>query len=98
MTLRPHASVIFKPVSDGAVLLQTESEIYFGLNRVGAELWQSLGEGATMEQLVQKLADTYPDVDSAVLEADVAELVQQLTENGLLLQDEQDGATATPSR
>ncbi len=98
MALRPNSSVIFKPVSDGAVLLQTESEIYFGLNRVGAQLWQSIGEESTVEQLVQTLGEAYPEVAPEVLESDVAELVQQLTESGLLHEDEPDGSALPNSK
>ena len=42
MLPRPHPGVLFKTVSDGAVLLHVEEEIYFGLNDVGTRIWQLL--------------------------------------------------------
>ncbi|MCA9736011.1 MAG: PqqD family protein [Gemmatimonadota bacterium] len=93
MTVRPHPSVIFKAVSDGAVLLHTESEVYFGLNHVGARVWEMIpGAGTRRDDLVQRLAEAYPDVGVETLEQDVGELLGQLAENGLILVGDPDGA------
>ena len=60
---RPHPAVMFREVSDGAVLLQMEDEIYFGLNEVGSRIWQLLPPScATLEELCARLGETYPDV------------------------------------
>ncbi|MEZ4417130.1 MAG: PqqD family protein [Gemmatimonadota bacterium] len=96
MIVRPHAAVIFKNVSDGAVLLHTESEIYFGLNRVGAQVWEMLATGGlSVEGVVRALQKTYPDVEPAALQSDVSELVSQLRANGLVVTDEPDGAASS---
>lgn len=93
MTVRPHPSVIFKAVSDGAVLLHTESEVYFGLNHVGARVWEMIpGAGTHRDDLVRRLAEVYPDVGVDTLEQDVGELLGQLAENGLILVGDPDGA------
>ena len=55
---RPHPAVMFREVSDGAVLLQMEDEIYFGLNSVGARIWQLLPPASTdLDDLCAQLGD-----------------------------------------
>jgi hypothetical protein len=78
-------AVVFKEVTDGAVLLSTEDEIYFGLNRVGAQVWTLLPPKLdTFAELCREIGNTYPDVDAAILEADLRELLELLTKEGLV--------------
>lgn len=85
MMPKPHPAVIFKPVSEGAVLLHTESEIYFGLNHVGAQIWQKLSEAQDPEDLVSDLCSTYPNVGEDQIRGDVTQLLAELTESGLVI-------------
>lgn len=86
MLPQPHPAVIFKTVSEGAVLLHTESEIYFGLNHVGAQVWELVSGGCEgIDAVVSTVAETYPDVGEDVIRGDVTELLAELTENGLLV-------------
>ncbi len=85
MMPKPHPAVIFKPVSEGAVLLHTESEVYFGLNHVGAQIWQQLGEVSEMGTLIAEVCALYPDVDSERIQGDVQQLLADLAESGLVI-------------
>ena len=86
MLPRPHPGVLFKPVSDGAVLLHVEEEIYFGLNDVGTRIWQLLPPTcADLDDLCARLSQTYTDVAPDVLRADVLELLGHLEENQLVV-------------
>ncbi len=77
--------VIFKALSDGAVLFSTEDEVYFGLNEVGALVWQLLPPKlSTLDELCRAVAERYPDVDSDVIRQDVTELIAELTSNRLV--------------
>jgi hypothetical protein len=83
----PHPSVVFRTVSDGAVLLHTELEIYFGLNSVGSRVWQLLPPGCrNLDELCTSLRRSYPDVADDELRADVVELLGQLRENLLVVE------------
>ncbi len=78
--------VVFCAVEDGAVLLSTDDEVYFGLNEVGARVWQMLPPtNTTLRQLCDGLAEEYPDAASDEIMADVKELLQLLREQGLVL-------------
>lgn len=82
----PHPDVVCMTVSDGAVLLHTGQEIYFGLNTVGAHIWELLRpDVADLEALCAALGEHYPQVDAAELRDDVTELLDALETDGLVL-------------
>ena len=86
MLPRPHPDVLFRTVSDGAVLLHVREEIYFGLNEVGSRIWQLLPpECADLEDLCARLAESYREVPPEVLRADVVELLAQLEQHQLVV-------------
>jgi hypothetical protein len=76
--------VLFQDVSGEMVLLDLASETYFGLDEIGARIWQLLKEGSTVGEAIQTLLGEY-EVDRATLESDVGELLFELSEAGLLL-------------
>ncbi len=77
--------VVFCSVEDGAVLLSTSDEVYFGLNEVGARVWQMLPpHHTTVRQLCDSLLEEYPDSAAEEILTDVKELLQQLREHGLV--------------
>lgn len=80
---------MFQPVADGAVLLHTEDEIYFGLNAVGARVWQLLPPNcAELDDLCSTLLAAYPDADLTMVKADVSELLTALRANRLVVDPE----------
>jgi hypothetical protein len=77
--------VVYKALPDGAVLFSSESEVYFGLNSVGARVWELLPPAtATVAQLVAELGKEYPGVDADMIAADVTELLADLQRQGLV--------------
>lgn len=81
----PNPDVIFKSVSDGAVLFHTGQEVYFGLNSVGAKVWELLPPRCrSWEELLRELQTVYPEVEEETLRTDVEELLEELAGHGLL--------------
>ena len=78
----PKASVIHAFVGGEAVLLDVESGLYFGLDEVGARIWQLLVAGATKESVVDQLLEEY-DVERSQLHADVTSFLAALAAKGL---------------
>lgn len=66
-----------------AVILNLKSGKYFGLNEVGARIWELLKEHRTPDTIRDTLLDEY-DVDPQQCEQDLLELLQQLLEQGLI--------------
>ena len=84
-------SVIFQQLEDGAVLFLPTSELYFGLNAVGALIWTLLPPRTeTLDAICASVSSTYPDVAASTIRSDVEELLDQLIAEGL--------ASATPPR
>lgn len=64
-------------------ILNLKSSLYFGLNDVGAVIWDSLDEVTTAGDLCKIIMDRF-QVDAARCEADVLELLSRLNEAGLI--------------
>ncbi len=77
----PH--VVSADLGDEAVLLNTESGIYFGVDALGREIWLLLAKGAREDEIVGRLSETYY-VGQDVLRHDVAGFLNKLAEKGLV--------------
>lgn len=74
---------IFAQEVDGEmVLMDMESEDYFGLDTIGASFWQVLQEEETLQKTLDHLLDLY-DTEESVLKKDLIEFVEKLVTNGL---------------
>ncbi|MEK6373613.1 MAG: PqqD family protein [Acidobacteriota bacterium] len=74
---RARDGVIAKMIGNEMVLLDYDRGIYYGLNPVGARVWQLLSEGEALERILERLADEY-EVSREALESDVAALLLEL--------------------
>lgn len=89
MLPHPNPAVLFQPVAEGAILLHTEQEIYFGLNEVGAQIWQMLPPSCRdISEVFAELVRRYPDAEPGMIETDVNGLLAELTEQGLVVATE----------
>ena len=78
------ADTVFAQEVDGEmVLLDMNSENYFGLDEVGTAIWQAMQEKETLKEVFAMLMEQY-DVESDVLEKDLFGFVDKLVENGLV--------------
>ena len=76
-------AVVVRELEDGAVLLDLESGVYFGLDEVGTRIWSLLLERGTPAAVCDAMLAEF-EVDRAVLEGDVLRLVGELQQNGLV--------------
>ena len=82
------SEVLFQEVAGEIVLLDLESESYFGLDPVGSRIWTLLQAGRKVGEVVDEILREF-DVDRKTVEADMAELLERLSEAGLIqLSDE----------
>ena len=75
--------VLISNLQDEAVILNLDSERYFGLDSVGTRILTVLTTSESIEAAYQKLLREY-DVDAEVLRDDLTTLVESLLEKGLL--------------
>ena len=86
MLPQPNPTVIFKELSDGAVLFAPSTEVYYGLNEVGAKVWQALPPAThSLDELCKLLVAAYPDAPAATIRRDVEELLESLIKAGLVI-------------
>lgn len=78
------AQVMARQVGDETVILDLASGTYFGLDPVGARVWQLMGEGKTLSEICDTMLDEY-EVTRDALERDVIELAQELSAQGLIV-------------
>ena len=75
--------VLIRFLDKEAVLLNIETERYFGLDETGTRMWQLVTAAPSVETAYQQLLDEY-DVQAESLQRDLIELLTRLVENGLL--------------
>jgi len=75
--------VMAREVGDETVILDLGSGTYYGLDPVGARIWQLMSEGKTLQEICDTMLDEY-DVTREALERDVVELAEKLLEQKLI--------------
>lgn len=66
-----------------AAILNIDSGIYFGLDPIGAKIWNSLKKPCEISDLMKMILNEY-DVDEEILKNDLFELVNDLMKYGLV--------------
>lgn len=89
----PHVLVRF--LDKESVLLNLETERYYGLDETGTRMWQLLTSAPSIEAAYQELRNEF-DVESELLRLHLTELLGRLVENGLLQIQRADVGTASP--
>lgn len=84
VTISPE--VLSQEVDGETVLLDLQSESYFGLDEVGTRIWQLLNETSNLQTVFDTLLDEY-DVDEQQLDKDLQDHVARLIEAGLVSLD-----------
>lgn len=70
-------------LSGEAVVLHLDRGVYYGLNSVGARIWQLVQSPITVDGIVRTLLAEY-EVERERCEADVQDLLARLSEAGLV--------------
>jgi hypothetical protein len=88
-------NVLIRFLDQESVLLNLETERYFGLDAVGTRMWQVATAAATVEAALAQLLEEY-DAPEERLRADLAKLLDRLVENGLIAMQPADVGTTSP--
>jgi Coenzyme PQQ synthesis protein D (PqqD) len=75
--------VLISKLQEESVILNLDSERYYGLDDVGSRILAVLTTSESIEAAYQTLLQEY-DVDPKVLRQDLVELVQNLIDQGLI--------------
>ncbi len=77
------STVFAQVVDDEMVILDTESENYFGLDTIGREMWQILVENGSLENLKTTMLEKY-EVKESVIKHDIEVFIDTLVKNRLI--------------
>jgi hypothetical protein len=75
--------VLISRLQEESVILNLDSERYFGLDDVGTRFLSVLTASDSIEAAYQSLAEEY-DVDGEVLRQDLVALIQNLQQQGII--------------
>jgi len=82
------ADTVFAQEVDGEmVLLDMNSENYFGLDEVGTAIWQAMQEKENLKEVFEVLLEQY-EVEEDILKKDLETFVEKLEESGLVKVEE----------
>jgi hypothetical protein len=77
------AHVLVRVLDRESVLLNIETEQYFGLDETGTRMWQLLTSSASIGSAFQELLAEF-DVEPELLRSNLLELLSRLVDSGLL--------------
>ena len=77
------AHVLIRQLDGESVLLNLESERYFGLDATGTRMWEVVTTQPCIASAFEKLQEEY-EVEPEILRTHLTELLSGLVENGLL--------------
>ena len=89
------AHVLVRFLDRESVLLNLETEQYFGLDETGTRMWQLLTAAPDIEAAYQELLAEF-DVEPDLLRENLTDLLERLVGNGLLQVLPADVGKATP--
>ncbi len=74
---------MFRELEGESVILDLDSESYFGLDQVGTRMWQLVTEADSIQTAFDNLQEEY-EVETDRLRADLTELLEVLLARGLI--------------
>ena len=89
------SDVLIRFLDQESVLLNLNTERYFGLDSVGTRMWQLVTSMPTIDAAYFQLIEEF-DVDPVTLRSNLAELLEHLVENGLIATQPANVGTPSP--
>jgi len=80
---QPDEVIMQELTDDQSILLNTQSEHYFGLDEIGNVFYKCIVESKTIQEAFHTLNTTY-DTDPETLKADLQEFINNLVKRNLL--------------
>ena len=71
-------------VDDEAALLNLRTGVYFGLDPMGAYIWQMLREPVKVKELTARLQNDYSNIDAEIVANDLRVFLERMLEAGLV--------------
>ena len=89
------SNVLVRVLDQESVLLNLNTERYFGLDAVGTRMWHLVTSAPSVESAYAQLLDEF-DVNPQILRSNLSDLLDHLNENGLIQVQAADVGTPSP--
>ena len=76
-------NVLMQKVADEAVLLDLDSQSYFGLDPVGTVIWEGISQNKTETEIVEMITTEF-EVDAEVAQRDLRAFIEKLQKDKLI--------------
>ncbi len=76
-------SQVSSRVGDEVAILHMDKAVYYGLNPVGARIWELIQKPVAVRKVLETILEEY-DVDAETAQRDLLEVVEQLLSTGLV--------------
>ena len=81
--IKTSGNVLIQKVAHEAVLLDLDSQSYFGLDEVGTLIWEAVSDGRTESEIVARIVEEF-DVDAKTARRDLQEFLERLSADRLI--------------
>ncbi len=81
--IKINPDIIYQEIEGEVVLLNEESEKYFGLDHVGAKFWEIANTTQDVDDIIRQMQNIY-DVDSERLAKDINMLIDKMVEHEIV--------------
>ena len=82
-TIRRNPDLLHAAAGNDILMMSVEAGAYFGLEQVGARIWEMTADQITVEQICTRLTAEY-DVEPDVCEAEVLTFLARLAEQHII--------------
>lgn len=76
--------IIGSPIDDEMVMMDVDKGSYFGLNSMGSEIWNSIEEPKTIQELVDELIKEY-EISEDECKTEVTKFIDALVDVNLII-------------
>lgn len=85
MMIKKNKNLCISEKNDEIVILNMKSGNFFGLQDVSYDIWQAIEKYQDVELVIDEIVRNY-NVDRKKAEIDVRDLIQEMKENGLVVE------------
>lgn len=79
-------NVLMQKVADEAVLLDLDSQNYFGLDPVATLIWEALSERVPLDDIIDRIVAAF-EIDAGTARRDLDDFLRQLRDDELIFSD-----------
>jgi len=84
--VKPSTKVLVQKVQEEAVLLDLESQSYFGLDPVATVIWEEISKNKTEQEIVDRITRGF-EVDAELAKRDLRQFLQLLNDEKLIVSE-----------